>query len=32
MARCTMVGYVIRKSYLGDQSEPLLGVKDFFSA
>jgi hypothetical protein len=31
MARCTVVGYIIRKSPFGSRSGPLLGVRDFFS-
>ena len=30
MARCTIVGHLIKKSYLGENAEPLLGVKRFF--
>lgn len=32
MARCTIVGYVIEKSFLGEDSEPLFGVRDFLDA
>jgi hypothetical protein len=31
MARCTVVGYIIRKSPFGSRSGPLLGVSDFFA-
>ena len=30
MARCTVVGHMIKKSYLGENAAPLLGVKRFF--
>ncbi|WP_095589407.1 hypothetical protein [Actibacterium ureilyticum] len=30
MARCTVVGHMIKKSYLGENASPLLGVKRFF--
>ena len=32
MACCTVVGHMIRKSYLGENAVPLLGVKGFFAA
>lgn len=32
MACCTVVGHVIRKSYLGESAAPLRGVKEFFDA
>lgn len=32
MARCTTVGHLIKKSYLGESAAPLLGVKGFFAA
>lgn len=32
MARCTMVGYMIRKSHLGSKSSHLFGVRDFLAA
>lgn len=32
MARCTMVGYMIKKSHLGIKSSHLLGVQEFFAA
>lgn len=32
MARCTMVGYMIKKSHLGIKSSHLLGVKEFLAA
>lgn len=30
MARCTIVGHIIKKSYLGENAAPLLGVERFF--
>lgn len=30
MARCTVVGHMIKKSYLGENAAPLLGVQRFF--
>lgn len=30
MARCTIVGHLIKKSYLGEKAAPLLGVTRFF--
>ena len=32
MARCTIVGHIIKKSYLAERAAPLLGVKSFFIA
>lgn len=32
MARCTMVGYMIKKSHLGVRSSHLLGVQEFLAA
>ncbi len=32
MARCTIVGYLIRKSHLGNRASSLLGVKEFLVA
>lgn len=32
MARCTTVGHMIKKSFLGENAAPLLGVKGFLAA
>lgn len=32
MARCTVVGHLIKKSYLGENAAPLLGVRRFLEA